>query len=178
MKKVSLITRLSLVCLIVIAVSCSKESDLHQAVNDTTHSTEAKRIDNSFVVGQMDPQGLPVITFSIDELEILAGCVHLQSGEGALSHSRIERIGANFYLRGNVADSYESADFGYLLTVDGNELVYEEGNAINSCVSKQGETSCNLVILASGSTHCNQVGAECEQAVGPSYQCDWPWMIN
>lgn len=176
MKKVSSIIRVGIVCLI--ATACSKESDIHQAVNEAAQQSNEMRIENSFVVGQFNEDGAPVITFAKRDLEALASCVHLEAGEGMLSAQRIERIGTHYYLRGKVENDYEIADFGYRLTVEQNELIYQEGNSINSCVSLVGSGSCTLVISADGVAVCNAQGQDCEQAVGPSFQCDWPWMIN
>jgi len=177
MKKVNLVLRLITLC--VIAIACSKESDIHQAINEAAQSDDAQmRIENSFVVGQFNEQGIAVITFAKRDLESLASCVHLQNGEGVLSDQRIERIGSSYYLRGVVKNESEVADFGYKLTVDQSQLVYEEGNSINSCTSDLGSGTCTLVINADGVAHCNAQSTDCRQASGPSFQCDWPWMIN
>lgn len=119
-----------------------------------------------------------MITYSSNDIEDLASCVHLSSGSGTLSNLRIEKIGATYYLMGTVADVTERADFGYKLTNESGELSYEEGNSIHSCVTIAGGNSCKLVIQGDDSSYCEDPDEECEHSDnGPSYQCDWPWMV-
>lgn len=178
MKKVISILGLGVVC--VIATSCSKEGDIHQQVQQTVEQSDDRqqRIDNSFEVGYVDPAGIGVITYDEGDLADLAACVHLSSGVGNLTELRIQRTGNVYYLRGGIENAMERADFGYALTLEDGVLVYEEGNAIHACTSTAGSASCKLHITEDGTSFCEDPADNCEhQNGGPSYQCDWPWMV-
>lgn len=171
---------LAILLSVVLFVSCSKESSVLNSDLDQVNTAQLA-VNDAFIVGELDAAGTPSISYNLNELAELTSCA---VGENNSTGLNIISENNSYYLAGLGTGEGSTTSFKVELTLDGDDLYWEDGAHVAMCQTTN-PTPCTVRIIASESFICENASPnvcnddEIGGGSGVGYpscgDTDWPW---
>lgn len=140
---------------------------------------------DAFKVGEFDGSGNPVITYNMSDLQDICACSVFEDQAAGISITN--EPGFGHFLSGEGTSSGSHTTFKVKLTVDGNDILWEDEAHVAMCQTSS-STPCDLTITGvedftcdngtQGSCNENETGGGSGFPYTSCEDTDWPWAVK